>query len=184
MSEISAPLIKPEKKHVTSRTKKKVVRNQDKPIQRIRHIVQGVFVLLSMAIGIRFLLFIRFLESNGATRFVSRPPGVDGYLPISSMMSLYYYLKTGIVHAAHPAGMFIFLAIVMVSLIAGKAFCSWMCPVGTLSEYLGAFGEKLFGKIRIPAWLDYPLRGLKLNSPYNQVADIKLYYFFAHLSRV
>jgi len=206
MSDIDTGITEPKPKNPARKVKRKVVRNREKPTQRYRHIIQGAFVLLSVAIGVRFFLFMRFLESNGAVRFVSRPPGVDGYLPISSMMSLYYYLKTGIVHAAHPAGLFIFLAIVMISLVVGKAFCSWMCPIGTLSEYLGAFGEKLFGRIRVPAWLDYPFRSVKylllgffvysifflmsdaaikvfLNSPYNQVADIKLYHFFAHLSR-
>lgn len=206
MSEIHTKPTSHKRRNSETKPKQKVVRNRERPVQRYRHWVQGAFVLLSVAIGVRFYLFIRFLESTGATRFVSRPPGVDGYLPISSMMSLYYYLKTGIVHAAHPAGVFIFLAIVMISLVIGKAFCSWMCPIGTLSEYLGNFGERMFGKIRVPRWLDYPLRSLKylllgffiysifflmsdvaikafLDSPYNQVADIKLYYFFAHLSR-
>ena len=186
--------------------KKKVIRNTDKPIQKYRLAVQSAFALLSVAIGVRFYFFIRYLETNGAAEFVSRPPGVEGYLPISSMMSFYLFLKEGIIHNAHPAGLFIFLAIILVSLVFGKAFCSWMCPIGTLSEYLGKFGEKLFGKIKLPKFLDYPLRSLKylllgffvysifflmtdtalkafLDSPYNQVADIKMYYFFADISR-
>ncbi len=184
----------------------KINRNTEKPVQKIRFYIQSFFILLSLAIGVRFLFFIRFLETNGGAAFVSRPPGADGYLPISSMMSLYLYLKTGIIHHAHPAGLFIFLAIILLSLVVGKAFCSWICPIGTLSEYLGKFGEKMFGKIQMPRWLDYPLRSLKylllgffvysifflmsdaaikafLDSPYNQVSDIKMFYFFADISR-
>jgi polyferredoxin len=83
--------------------------------------------------------------------------------------------------------------------------------VGALSEYIGEFGDKLqkklFKKIyRLPRWIDYPLRSLKylllaffvysifymmtlhaleafLNSPYNLISDVKMYYFFADISR-
>ncbi len=192
----------------TGKRKRKTAihRNTEKPVQRYRFYVQSFFTLLSLAIGVRFYFFLRFLETGGEAPFVSRPPGVDAFLPISSMMSLYHYLKTGIIHSAHPAGIFIFLAIVLISLVAGKAFCSWICPIGLLSEWLGNLGERLFGKIRLPKYLDYPLRSLKylllgffvyaifvlmsdaaiaafLNSPYNAVSDIKMYYFFADISR-
>jgi polyferredoxin len=125
-------------------------------------------------------------------------------------MSVYYFVQTGIIHHAHPAGFFIFLAVVTISLVFGKSFCSWICPVGTLSEYIGEFGDKvqrkLFKKVyRFPGWLDYPLRSLKylllgffvysifytmtlyalgafLDSPYNLISDVKMYYFFAEIS--
>lgn len=187
--------------------KKKIIRNVEKSIQKYRFYIQSAFALLCVWIGIQFYLFTRFLESNGTTAFYNRPPGVDGFLPISSMMSFYYFISTGQIIHSHPAGLFIFAAIVLLSLVFGKAFCSWLCPVGFLSELIGDFGEKIFkGKIRIPKWLDYPLRSLKylmlgflfyavfalmdiiavrafLESPYNQVADLKMYYFFADISR-
>lgn len=188
------------------RRKKKVIRNTEKPIQRYRRYIQVGFTALSVAIGVRFFFFMQYLESNGHATWVSRPPGVDAFLPISSMMSLYHFLTTGEIHHFHPAGLFIFLAIILVSLVIGRAFCSWICPIGFLSELLGNFGERFFGKIKLPKWLDYPLRSLKylllgffvysifflmskmainafLNSPYNAVADIKMYHFFAHISR-
>jgi len=187
--------------------KNKIIKNDEKPIQKIRFIVQILSVLLSIWIGIEFILFVEFLESGGKTIYVERPPGVEGYLPISSLMSLRYFLATGEIHWAHPAGMFIFLAIVMMSLVIGKSFCSWICPIGFLSENLGEFGEKVFKrKIQMPKLIDIPLRSLKylllgffvyviffvmdilalkqfLDGPYNQVADIKMYYFFARISK-
>ncbi len=187
--------------------KKKIIRNGEKPVQQYRFYVQIAFALLCVWIGVQFYLFTRFLESNGTATFYNRPPGVDGFLPISSMMSFYYFVSTGHIIRSHPAGLFIFAAIVLLSLVFGKAFCSWLCPVGFLSELIGDFGEKIFkGKIKIPKWLDYPLRSLKylmlgflfyavfvlmdmvavkafLESPYNQVADLKMYYFFADISK-
>ncbi len=193
--------------HINGSNRKKINKNNEKPVQKFRFIVQFLFTLLCIWIGIEFFFFVQYLETNGTSAFISRPPGVDGFLPISSFMSFYLFMVTGQIHSAHPAGFFIFFAIVFVSIVFGKAFCSWLCPVGFLSELIGDFGDKIFKKkIKLPRWLDYPLRSLKylllgflfysvfvlmstvaiksfLNSPYNLVSDIKMFYFFADISR-
>ena len=187
--------------------KGKIIRNLEKPIQKHRFIIQTLFALLCIWIGVEFYFFITYLQSGGASTYFSRPPGVDGFLPISSMMSFYVFISSGQIHHAHPAGMFIFLSIVLMSFIFGKSFCSWLCPVGFLSELIGDFGKKIFKKnLKLPKFLDYPLRSLKylllgfllfsvfflmtdiavqafLDSPYNLVSDVKMYYFFADLSQ-
>jgi len=190
-----------------TKKKNKIIRNDEKGIQKLRFIIQSLFAALCVWIGIEFFLFNRFLETNGAAAFYSRPPGVDGFLPLSSFMSFYLFITTGEIHFAHPAGFFIFLAIILMSLTFGKSFCSWFCPIGFISELVGDFGEKFFKRrLKLPKWLDYPLRSLKylllgfliysvvflmtnlalkafLDSPYNQVSDVKMYYFFAHISQ-
>jgi polyferredoxin len=116
-----------------------------------------------------------------------------------------YWMQTGIINEIHPAALFILLAIIGVSLLLKKAFCSWLCPIGTLSESLWMLGQKIFGKnLPVTKWLDYPLRSLKylllfyfvysiwqmdvfslkhfIYSPYNKVADIKMYLFFANIT--
>ena len=190
---------------------KKIVKNGEKPIQKYRLYVQLVFVAIVLWIGIEFYMFTTYLESGGMSRFYERPPGVEGFLPISSMMSLYYFFLSGNMHPAHPAGLVIFVAILAVSFIFGKSFCSWICPIGFISEAIGDFGEKiqikLFKKrLKMPRLLDYPLRSLKylilaffansiffsmselalkhfLDSPYNLISDVKMYYFFAEISQ-
>ncbi len=188
----------------------KIDKNQEKPVQKYRFYVQIFFVLVSIWIGIEFFSFVTWLETNGQAGSFYRPPGVEGFLPISSLMSVYYFLQTGVIHYAHPAGFFIFLGILIVSLVFGKSFCSWICPIGTISETIADFSEriqkKLFKRIfRIPKFLDIPLRGLKylllaffvysifflmttealkafLDSPFNIMADVKMWYFFANIS--
>lgn len=176
-------------------------------IRDYRFFVQLAFALLCIWIGIEFYYFINYLESEGTGTFYSRPPGVDGFLPISSFMSFYLFLRTGEISIIHPAGFFIFTAILLISLVFGKSFCSWFCPIGFLSELLGDFGEKIFRrKLKLPKFLDYPLRSLKylllgffvysiiflmsdiaikafLEGTYNIMADVKMYYFFADISR-
>ncbi len=188
----------------------KIKKNTEKPIQKTRFIVQTIFALLCIWIGVEFSQFVNYLESGGAAEFSARPPGVEGFLPISALMSVYYFILSGTIHPVHPAGFFIFLAIVGMSLAFGKSFCSWMCPVGFLSELIGDFGEKIHKKIfkrRIKIWkyLDYFLRSLKylllfffsfsifsmtslaleyfLGGEYNILADVKMYQFFANISQ-
>jgi polyferredoxin len=170
-----------------------------------RSMAQGAFALLCIWIGIEFHLFVRWGASSGSATYAERPPGAEGFLPISALISLKYWIQTSVINTIHPSGLFIFLAIVAVSVVAKKAFCGWLCPVGSLSEAIWMLGEKIFKRTFIlPRWLDYPLRSLKylllaffvwsissmdipalaafIESPYNRVADIKMYFFFAEIS--
>ncbi len=173
--------------------------------QFLRTLVQVAFLLVCVWIGIEFHYFVKWGMSRGAASFVERPPGVEGFLPISALISLKYWVETGIVNAVHPSGLFIFLAVVGGSILVKKSFCSWFCPVGTLSESLWMLGQKIFKKnLPLPRWLDYPLRSLKyllllffgaavwamdsdslgafIKSPYNKLADVKMYMFFAEIT--
>ncbi len=173
--------------------------------QFLRQSIQFAFALLCIWIGIEFYLFVRWGLSNGEASFFPRPPGAEGFLPISALISLLYWVQTGIINEIHPSGLFILISILGVSLVMKKAFCSWLCPVGTLSEALWSLGNKIFGRnFTLPRWLDYPVRSLKyllllffvwaigrmdvpalrdfINSPYNKVADVKMYLFFAQLT--
>jgi len=173
--------------------------------QTIRFIFQTGFLVLNLWIGAQFYLWVRYYESIGESWKVSRPPGVEGWLPIASLMNLKAWLFTGDVPAIHPAGMFLLSAFLVMSLVIPKSFCSWLCPIGTLSEALHRFGNKLMGRnFRAPQWLDLPLRSIKylllgffvcavgvmsiqaihgfLWGPYGIVADVRMLNFFRNLS--
>ena len=96
--------------------KKIINRNKEKGIQKHRLVIQILFTVLCIWIGVEFYFFVQYLETGGAVEFSSRPPGVDGFLPISSFMSFYLFLTSGIIHNAHPAGLFIFFAIILMSI--------------------------------------------------------------------
>lgn len=173
--------------------------------QFFRSSVQAAFALLCIWIGIEFYLFMKWGTSGGLEDFSSRPPGVEGFLPISALMGLKHWFESGALNSIHPAGTVILLAIITVSVFMKKSFCSWLCPIGTLSESLWMLGEKIFKRnVSVWRWLDYPLRSLKylllfffgysiwqmtvedltvfINSPYNKVADIKMYLFFSEIT--
>ncbi len=178
--------------------------------QKLRLASQITFALICIWVGVEFHYYIRFLESGGAEGIPLKPGGVEAFLPISSLMSLRYFIETGFIHMAHPAGLVLFSAITVVSFLFGKSFCSWICPIGFISETIGTFGARLLKQtfnitVTMPRWLDYPLRSLKylllaffayivlfamtttslalfLDSPYNLISDIKMYFFFAEIS--
>jgi polyferredoxin len=154
---------------------------------------------------VQFYFFVHYFESNATGAHVSRPAGVDGWLPIAGLMNLRYFLATGHIPAIHPAAMVLFLIFVAMSLLLKRAFCGWLCPVGTLSEYLWKAGRKLFGrKLVLPRWLDLALRSIKyllmaffviiiasmtavsledfMLQPYGILADVKMLHFFLRMS--
>jgi len=190
----------PEK--AAARVKKKLLRRAERDYsQRLRLAYQLTFLALNAWMGTRFYLWVRHFETSGGSPYVSRPAGVEGWLPIAGMMNLKYFLVTGQVPAPHPAAMFLLITFLAMAFLFRKAFCSWLCPVGTVSEYLGKLGKKLFGRnFQLARWADIPLRGLKylllgffvwavssmsanaivafMRSPYGIVADVKMLNFF------
>ncbi|MBK5294889.1 MAG: 4Fe-4S binding protein, partial [Acidobacteriia bacterium] len=102
--------------------------------QQIRRGVQFAFLAVNLWIGVEFYRFVRFYETGGATTWAQRPPGVEGWLPIASLMNLKYWAETGQVPVMHPAGMFLLLAFAASTMLLHKSFCGWLCAVGTISE--------------------------------------------------
>jgi polyferredoxin len=172
--------------------------------QQLRHGVQAAFLALNVWIAAEFYLFVRHYETGGRSMAAGRPAGVEGWLPIASLMNLKALLLTGQMPAMHAAGMLLLIAFLAASWIFRKSFCGWLCPVGTLSEYLWRLGKQTFGRnFRLPRWVDIPLRGLKyalmglflyavgsmsvpairafLDGPYGVVADVKMLNFFRFL---
>ncbi len=158
-------------------------------------------------IGVRFTLWAG-AHLAGRWPDVPRPSGVEAFLPINAMLGLRHLIGTGAIDVVHPAGLAIFLAICLMSLVVARSFCSHLCPIGLLSELLGRVGIRLAGRsISVPRWLDLPLRSLKflalgffvraiwldmspaavetfLSSPYARVADVKMWMFFASPTRL
>ncbi len=130
-------------------------------IRYVRYGVQFAFLLLTLALGYQFWGFVRHFE-NPALPFVERPASVDAFLPIGGFMAFKYFLLTGTVDPVHPAGLVIFVVVLGVSLVLKKGFCGWICPIGTVSQYIWMAGEKVFGRnFKITGFTDISLRSIK-----------------------
>jgi polyferredoxin len=178
----------------------------EKNVQRVRLAVQWGFLLFSLYLGVTFYRFVLHFRSGGATAFVARPDGVEAFLPISALLSLKGWLASGSINSVHPAALVVFLAALLVSLLLKRAFCSWICPVSTVTELFWKSGLRVLGRnFQLPLWLDWLLRPIKylllafflfsivvlmnaesvnsfIVSDYNKTADVKLLDFFLHMS--
>jgi len=180
---------------------------QKKPADRLRvdfHmlrlLVQSAFLLTCLYSGYRFYQFYQWAIGSSAT-FVERPPAVEGFLPISGLVSLKRFLLTGVYDRIHPAALTLFIAALLIAIVFRKGFCGWICPVGFLSHLLERVARRLKILWSPPVWLDYPLLSLKYlllaffswiilvkmdlatiesfsRDPYNLVVDARMLLFF------
>jgi len=176
----------------------------NKLISGFRNQVQLVIFLITLAMGFQFYIYASQILGDGPVT-VHRPTGVEGFLPIGALMGWKYFLSTGIWDSIHPASMVFLGFAVLVSFLFRRSFCSWFCPVGTLSEWAWKIGEFRMGKnFQMPTWLDVPLRTVKyvflgffawvilkmpvsamasfFESPYYKIADIKMLHFFTKMT--
>ena len=172
--------------------------------QMQRRSFQFAFLLLNVWLGGTFYFWVRHIEAGTHDPSMVRPAGVEGWLPIAGLMNLKYWLTTGRVPASPPAALFLLVTFLAIAFLLRKAFCSWLCPVGTLSEYLWRAGRQIFGRnFQMPRWLHIPLRSLKylllaffawavanmsagaieqfMHSSYGAIADVRMLNFFRDL---
>jgi len=170
-----------------------------------RQVIQVGFVAFSILLGLQFHSFVLSLAGRADGPIKQRPSAVEAYLPISSLMSLVYLIRTSVANRVHPAGLIIFTVTVVLTVLIRRGFCSWVCPIGTAEEWAYKIGRRLLGRnLKMPKWLDFALRSLKygllgfflyhillmpivalrefIYSPYNRIADVKMYMFFRYIS--
>jgi polyferredoxin len=188
-----------------ARPKKKLIRRMGADhSQLFRRGFQVAFLILNLVLGAKFYFWVRQFEVGVIDANLRRPPGVEGWLPIAGLMNLKYLFLSGHIPRVHPAALFLLLTFLATAFLFRKAFCSWLCPIGTISEYLWRAGKKIFKRnFYLPRWMDLPLRGLKyfllgffvwaistmsaagirdfMQSPYGLIADVKMLNFFRHI---
>ncbi|MCK5343413.1 MAG: 4Fe-4S binding protein, partial [Candidatus Heimdallarchaeota archaeon] len=101
-----------------------------------RIILQAGFLLITFLIGLRHLL-------PGES---SKGGAFDAFCPFGGIETLWKFSATGnTLEFTNLLNFSVLLAVIAVSVFAGRAFCGWMCPLGTLQDYLAAL-PKLFSK--------------------------------------
>jgi polyferredoxin len=174
----------------------------------LRALVQAAYVLFFLVAGVEFRSFYLQAVSGGAVT-AHRPAAVEAFLPISALMSLKYWVLTGIYDRFHPAGLAILVAALASAFLARKVLCSWVCPIGGISRALEWAGRKTLWRRRksevlLPAWADRTLTSIKYlllgfflyaiawsmdaaaieafrRGAYNRAADAKMLLFFTEM---
>jgi len=92
-------------------------------------------------------------------RFV---PDFEAYCPFGGIQALGSYLLNQSLSCTMTSAQIVMgLVLIVAVIIFSKLFCSYICPVGTISEWLGKLGDKLKIRITIQGVADKLLRSLK-----------------------
>ncbi len=89
-------------------------------------------------------------------------PDFEAYCPFGGLQALGSYMTMDSLSCSMTStqimmGVVLFIGIVLFS----RLFCGYICPLGTISEWLGKLGDKLKVRITPTGFVDYALRLLK-----------------------
>lgn len=166
----------------------------------VRKAIQGFFLLATLYIGVRFYFYLDALGRGDLS--VTKPGGVEAFLPISALLGLKRFVMTGNYDWVHPAGLTLLILFLVLSIVFKRGFCGYICPIGLVSETVSSVGKN----IKIHKFIAISLLILKfillgymlnlflvsmslasiewfLNMPYNKVSDAKMMHFFTDPSR-
>ncbi len=77
----------------------------------------------------------------------------ERWCPFGGVEALYTYAAEGnMLCSLGTSNFFILGGVLLATLLLRRAFCSYACPIGTLSEWLGGLGRRL----RLPQWRPAP----------------------------
>jgi hypothetical protein len=85
--------------------------------------------------------------------------------PFGGVVSLYQLVNTGTsTQKIHDSSFILMGLVFLLALLLGPVFCGWVCPLGSVQEWIGKIGKKLFKKKYnnfLPSTLDSILRYLR-----------------------
>ena len=126
----------------------------------IRRIVQWFFFLLIALISINHTL----VENGGGIPFLSTA-SLHALCPFGGVVTIYQYATTGtFVQKIHESAFVLMIIGFALAFLFGPVFCGWVCPLGTVQEWVGKLGRKFFKRRYnhfIPARLDNLLRYMR-----------------------
>jgi len=126
-----------------------------------RNIIQLLFF-----ITVAFITLAKNAEELGIT-FLSSIEGVSlhSICPFGAVETFYTLLTgQGLIAKIHTSSLVLFVILVISAVLFGGAFCGFICPLGSIQEFVGKFGKKLFPKKYnnfIPSKLDKYLKYLR-----------------------
>lgn len=126
----------------------------------IRRVVQWFFFLLIALIVFNHSL----VESGGGIPFLASAL-LHGVCPFGGVETLYTYFSSGLfVSKIHDSSLVLAAIVLIMSILFGPVFCGWICPLGTVQEWVSKIGKKLFKRRFnhfVPLKLDNVLRYLR-----------------------
>jgi polyferredoxin len=128
--------------------------------KNIRIMVQVFFFALIGLISINKTL----AETGGGITFLS-DASLHALCPFGGVVTLYNLFTLGtFIKKIHMSAVILMSIIFVLAILFGPVFCGWVCPLGTMEEWIGKAGRKIFkNKYNnfVPKKLDRILRYLR-----------------------
>ena len=113
-----------------------------KQVSRIRLFVQIGFFLLIAVIAVS-----HSLEESGIHIPLLSSASLHSVCPFGGVVSTYQFFTAGtFVKKVHESSFILMWIVFALALLVGPAFCGWVCPMGSIQEWFGKLGRKLFGR--------------------------------------
>lgn len=123
----------------------------------IRIMVQGFFFVLIGLIAVNKTL----VESGLGIPFLSQA-SLHSLCPYGGVVTLYHLATVGtFVQKIHSSAVILMILVFFMAILVGPVFCGWVCPLGSIQEWIGKLGHKIFKKRYnhlLPVKLDNVLR--------------------------
>ena len=106
-----------------------------------------------------FLTYIGYMHQQLGGGPNGMPP-VDALCPLGGAESMYSYLKSGVwLRRTAPSAMVLFVSVALMTVLLGRVFCGWICPLGTIGQLSSSIGRKIgIKKIELPEKTDRVMR--------------------------
>jgi len=116
---------------------------------------------ISQAIVVAIVLYLTISHMRFG---IEKAAPIDAYCPFGAVEGFFTYVTTGQYLQRIYASSFILLGIIIVlTVIFGRVFCSFLCPLGAIQEWIRGLGRMLGIRkdLELPAQLDRYARYLK-----------------------
>ena len=127
---------------------------------RIRTWVQLFFLVLIALIAVNHTL-----AESGIEIPLIGAASLHAVCPFGGVVSIYQYVTAGtFVRKIHESAFILMFIVFALAVAFGPVFCGWICPFGTVQEFVSKLGRKLFRKKHntfVPASVDRYLRYLR-----------------------
>jgi polyferredoxin len=126
----------------------------------IRKVVQWAFFILIALIAVNHTL-----AESGASIPLLANASLHAVCPFGGVVTIYQFATVGtFVQKIHQSSFVLMIISFLLAILFGPVFCGWVCPLGTIQEWVSNFGRKLFRRRFnhfVPVKLDKVLRYLR-----------------------
>lgn len=133
---------------------------KNKKLNWLRTIIQIAFLSVVILVSIN-----HYRVSQGLAPLLVGSPSFHSICPFGGVVTAYHYFTEGIfIRQTHQSSFTLMWLVLLLTLFFGPVFCGWVCPIGTVQEFVGKIGRKIFPKKYnqfIPKKIDYWLRYLR-----------------------